>query len=78
MTSRTCPPTVPGAIEDVAALRRQRSAGFDVRHTALSAAQVKQMAAEQPSFDTILYEDGSKAMAFPGTAVCRLPCSAGS
>ena len=39
-------------------------AGFDVRHTASTADEVKQMAGERPDFDTVLYEDGSKPWPF--------------
>ncbi len=39
-------------------------AAFSVRHTAASAGEVKQMETARPDFDTIVYEDGSKAWFF--------------
>ncbi len=41
-----------------------RIAAFRVAHTALSADEIKQSAADRPDFDTILFEDGSKPWFF--------------
>ncbi len=57
------PPTVPARLK-MWHHYGGRIAGFDLRHGAATAAEVRQMAAEKPNFETILYEDGSKSWPF--------------
>ena len=57
------PPTVPARLQMWQHFGG-RIAGFSVRHATASGTEVRQMAAERPDFDTILYEDGSKAWPF--------------
>lgn len=57
------PPTVPARLKMWQHFGG-KIAGFDVQHTAASAAEVPQLFGERPSFDTVLYEDGSKPWFF--------------
>ncbi len=57
------PPTVPDRLRMWQHFGGE-IANFRVGHTAASLAAVKQMAAERPRFDTILFEEGSKPWPF--------------
>ena len=57
------PPTVPARLRQWQHFGG-RIAGFRVQHTSAPAGDVRTMAGARPNFDTILYEDGSKAWFF--------------
>ncbi len=54
------PPVVPARLREWQHFGG-KIADFDIQHVAAPPVAVKEMAASRPNFDTILYEDGSKA-----------------